>query len=79
MPFWWLAKLYLVLHYYSHILAEDSDFAKPRAERLDRYGKSRVQRKIVGWLSMFRGHKTVLDMNKEKENWLPDLMKAPPE
>jgi hypothetical protein len=73
LPFWWLAKLYLVLHYHAHILTAGSDFATPRAVGSDRQGKLTVQRKIVGWLSGFRGQRCSVDWSAE--SWLPDLMK----
>ena len=73
LPFWWLAKLYLLLHYHGHILQPDSEYASPRAEAPDNYVKSMVQKKVVGWLSNFRGRK--FTMNAETENWLPELMK----
>jgi hypothetical protein len=73
LPFWWLAKLYLVLHYYAPVLTADSEFATPRAEGLDSTGKTIVQRKIVGWLSSFRGQRCNVDWSAE--TWLPDLMK----
>ena len=72
-PFWWLAKLYLALHYHAHILREDSEFVTPRAEGMDGYAKMAVQRKIVGWLSSFRGQRYAVDF--EAESWLPQLMK----
>ena len=74
LPFWWLAKLYLVLHHYAHILTADSEFARPRAEGLDGMGKITVQRNIVGWLSSFRGQRCNVDWSAE--TWLPDLMKS---
>ena len=73
LPFWWLAKLYLALHYHSHILRADSEFATPRAEGLDGGAKTAVQRKIVGWLSSFRGQRCAVDF--EAESWLSHLMK----
>lgn len=73
LPFWWLAKLYLLLHYHGHMLQPDSEYASPRAEAPDNQGKTMIQRKVVGWLSSFRGRKLRLDA--ETENWLPELMK----
>ena len=73
LPFWWLAKLYLLLHYHGHMLQPDSEYASPRAEAPDNTAKSMIQRKVVGWLSSFRGRKSQVDY--ETENWLPDLMK----
>lgn len=73
LPFWWLAKLYLALHYNAHIVQADSEFATPRAEGLDGHGKTTVQRKIVGWLSSFRGQRYAVDLTTE--SCLPDLMK----
>jgi hypothetical protein len=76
LPFWWLAKLYLVLHYYTHFLTADSEFATSRGEGLNGTGKTIVQRKIVGWLSSFRGQRCNVDWSAE--SWLPDLMKPSP-
>lgn len=71
LPFWWLAKLYLILHY--NIVQADSEFAAPRAEGQEGHRKTAVQRKIVGWLSSFRGNRYAMD--RTAESWLPDLMK----
>jgi hypothetical protein len=73
LPFWWLAKLYLLLHYHGHILQPDNEYASPRAEAPDNCGKTVIQRKVIGWLSSFRGRK--LNVDAKTENWLPDLMK----
>ena len=73
LPFWWLAKLYLVLHYNAPTLEPDSEFATPRAEGMDGHRKTAVQRKIVGWLSSFRGQSCAVESTAE--SWLPDLMK----
>ena len=73
LPFFWLAKLYLALHYNAHILQHDSEFATSRAEGLDSQNKTTVQRKIVGWLSSFRGQKFTVDT--KAESWLSSLMK----
>ena len=73
MPFFWLAKLYLALHNNVHILQPDSEFATARAEGLDGHGKTIIQRKIVGWLSSFRGQRCKVD--SKVESWLPDLFK----
>lgn len=72
LPFWWLAKLYLLLHYHGHVLQPDSEYASPRAAAPDNRGKSMIQKKVVGWLSSFRGRK--LNLGDETENWLPQLM-----
>ncbi len=44
LPIWWLAKLYLALHYNAHIVQADSEFPTPRAEGLDGHGETIVQR-----------------------------------
>ena len=55
MPFWWLAKLYLVLHCYRHLLDEAGDFTAVRAADFDDAGKLQTQSKVSKWLSSFRG------------------------
>ena len=54
LPFFWLAKLYLILHCYAFLIHDDSDFAIPRVQSMDESNKYRVQTKILGWLSKFR-------------------------
>ncbi len=53
MPFWFLAKLYIVLHHYEHLISDDSEFAVSRVKFLDERTKLQVQLKIVRWLSKF--------------------------
>ena len=53
MPFWFLAKLYIVLHHYEHFISDDSEFAVSRVKFLDERTKLQVQLKIVRWLSKF--------------------------
>lgn len=76
LPFFWLAKLYLVLHNNAHILHPDSEFATIRANGPDAYGKTVIQRKIVGWLASFRGSELTIDA--QAESWLPDLINSSP-
>ena len=73
LPFWWLAKLYLLLHYHGYVLQPDCEYASPRAEAPDNYRKSVIQSKVIGWLASFRGRK--FTVNTETENWLPELMR----
>lgn len=54
LPFWWLAKLYILLHVYADLLHPDSEFAVARARSGDETSKFQVQKKIVGWFSRFR-------------------------
>ncbi|TKA64218.1 hypothetical protein B0A55_10680 [Friedmanniomyces simplex] len=51
----------------------DSAFGIPRAKGMDLYTKLAVQRKIVGWLSRFKGQKYAVGI--EAETWLSCLMK----
>ena len=55
MPFWWLAKLYLLLHCYRYLLNETSDFVVMRAAGADCVEKLQTQSKVGRWLSNFRG------------------------
>ncbi|KAK0853139.1 hypothetical protein LTS02_012072, partial [Friedmanniomyces endolithicus] len=51
----------------------DSAFGIPGAKGMDLYTKLAVQRKIVGWLSRFKGQKYAVGI--EAETWLSCLMK----
>ena len=73
LPFWWLAKLYLLLHYHGHIVQPGTEYSSPRPDAPDDDAKTAIQRKVVGWLSSFRGKSVKL--GAETENWLPELMK----
>lgn len=46
--FWWLAKLYLVLHFYRHVIAKDSEFAISGGG--DDQARLQTQLKVIGWL-----------------------------
>ena len=50
--FWWLAKLYLVLHFYRHVIAKDSEFAISGGG--DDQAKVQTQLKVIGWLQQFQ-------------------------
>lgn len=54
LPFFWLAKLYLVLHCYAFWIRDESDFAISRVKGADDGSKWTVQIKILGWLAKFR-------------------------
>lgn len=58
LPFFWLAKLYLVLHCYAFWITDESDFAVSRVNGADDSSKWTVQAKILGWLSKFRGRRS---------------------
>ena len=53
LPFFWLAKLYLVLHCYKFWIRDESDFAVSRVDGADDGSKWTVQIKIIGWFSRF--------------------------
>ena len=55
LPFFWLAKLYLVLDCHPLWKRDGSDFAVFRVPSTDDASKWRIQNKILGWLSQFRG------------------------
>ena len=67
LPFWCLAKLYIILHHYAHLIGDDSEFAVSRVKFVDEKTKLQIQLKIVRWLSRF-GHQScqleVLAMNR---------------
>ena len=54
LPFWWLAKLYILLHLYKDLVGKDSEFAIFRAQNINGMSKLKVQTKIVRWFSRFR-------------------------
>jgi len=54
LPFWWLAKLYLLLHCAGRSIKENSEFANPRSKGLNTAGKIVAMTKVVGWLQRFR-------------------------
>ena len=54
LPFWYLAKLYLVLHFYGELVGDGSEFRVPRGKAGQERWKVGVQDKIVTWLNEFR-------------------------
>lgn len=52
--FWWLAKLFLVLHLHRHSIVHDSEWAALGSEPKDEHAKSQTQLKVVSWLLQFR-------------------------
>lgn len=56
LPFWWLAKLYLLLHCAGANIKDSSEFANPRSKGLNTAGKIVAMTKVVGWLQRFRRH-----------------------
>ena len=65
LRFWWLAKLYLVLHFYKHSIRKGSEFALLEAGRGDDLGKMQIQLKIASWLSRFRRRKDEVPLSAE--------------
>ena len=55
MPFWCLAKLYIILHHYTDLISDESEFAVSRVGFVDEKTKLQVQSKIARWLSRFGG------------------------
>ena len=53
LPFWWLAKLYVLLHYRTPLTSPDSEFAIPRVASKDERNKMPAQAKILKWVSRF--------------------------
>lgn len=54
LPFWWLGKLYMILHCHSSDIPCDSEFAVWRVSGGDERDKLQIQFKIRGWLARFR-------------------------
>ena len=54
LPFWYLAKLYVVLHFYGNLVCEESDFSVFRGGSQAGQFKNRVRDKILNWLILFR-------------------------
>lgn len=53
-PFWWLAKLYLLLHICGGVLPRSSEFATHRATGIHGVSKLQTQAKIIKWFLKFR-------------------------
>ena len=53
LPFWWLAKLYIVLHYLPDSFGEGSEFSIPRAGGIREKSKLQSQSNIFRWMARF--------------------------
>ena len=53
LPFWWLAKLYLIQHCGRHIIPSSSQFNFPRG-LLSNLDGATMHPRIIDWISMFR-------------------------
>ncbi len=73
VKFWWLAKLYLVLHFYRHVIRKGSEFAIPGAGCADKQGRIQIQLKIISWLFRFRRQKD--EVRSWNECYLAQIMK----
>ena len=73
LPFWWLAKLYVALHFHAPPGHGDTEFSESRVKGTNEPRKIIVQSKIIGWLSKFRRQQGVLDFLTE--NCFSKLMK----
>jgi len=72
LPFWWLAKFYLILWCCSHLIDEQSEFSRPRHKGACVTQRVQSQVKVVGWLHRFRGGQATAD--PQSMNYLSYLM-----
>lgn len=70
MRFWWLAKLYLVLHFHRY---SNSEWAALGHEPTDEQAKAQTQLKVVSWLMQFR--KSNEEVTSSTEHYLAPLVK----
>jgi hypothetical protein len=54
LPFWYLAKLYLLLHCARDVVDPHSEFANPRAKGEDMQGRFELMGKAIAWLKVFK-------------------------
>ena len=54
LPFWCLAKLYIVLHYLGDSFADSSEFSTARAGGMGETNKLQTQSNILQWMVRFR-------------------------
>ena len=73
VKFWWLAKLFLVLHFYRHVIRKGSEFAILGAGYGDKQSKVQIQLKIISWLFRFRRQKD--EVRSWNECYLAQMMK----
>ena len=62
LPFFWLAKLYTLLHHSEFLMGEDSEFGVSRVDFADTGSKLGVQSKIIRWLSKLTNAKCRLEV-----------------
>jgi hypothetical protein len=68
LPFWWLAKLYVLLHLSRNSIGLDSEFAISRAEFGSGETVFATQAKIVKWFSRFRNQTHLLEVLEKEIN-----------
>jgi hypothetical protein len=73
IQFWWLAKLFLVLHLHRHSIEKDSEWAALGLEPTDEHAKSQNQLKVVSWLLQFR--KPNDEVTQSTEHYLARFVK----
>jgi hypothetical protein len=73
VKYWWLAKLYLVLHLSRHSIHKASEFAIPESGSKNEQEKlQEIQLKVLGWLSRFRKGRE--DMALSSECYLAEVV-----
>lgn len=81
LPFWWLIKLYLLVHLVDMPVTEKNDFTLLKACFRESKGQLDKQEKIVSWVRKFRRVKSSSSQSgpappvvPENQSWLDDLM-----
>jgi hypothetical protein len=75
LPFWWLAKLYLLLHCAGEDALRGSEFANPRAKGLNVKERIAMMVRVMGWLRRFRRMELLDRREKDEEgSCLPQLI-----
>ena len=66
LPFWWLGKLYMILHCCSHFIANDSEFATWKVDSsLNEAEKLQVHLKLRRWMALFRDGRSQADTSTQ--------------
>jgi hypothetical protein len=77
LRFFWLAKLYIVLHFYRHALKKDSEFAVPDPEApSDRRNQAHLR--IMSWLLRFQERQAQPASQTWAEHYLCQFTKPSP-
>ena len=73
MRFWWLAKLYLVLHFHRDKIRKDSEWQALGSEFADEHSKAQTQLKVVSWLLQLRRPQD--EVTSSTEHYLAHLLR----